>query len=78
MPQSTNENTLYFTRSTQHSGYKVLWLVNKVKYHELSVVTKGVSGGGGSGGPYPPFPGHPLFNCDPPLPPNPISQTNVM
>ena len=25
MPQSTIEYTLYFTRSTQHSGYKVLW-----------------------------------------------------
>ena len=34
---------------------------------------------GGSGGPDPPFSWTPpLFICDPPLQPNPISQTNVM
>ena len=38
----------------------------------------GVSRGGGQGVLIPPFPGPPLFICDPPLPPNPISQTNVM
>ena len=33
---------------------------------------------GGQGVLTPPFPGPPLFICDPSLPPNPISQKNVM
>ena len=38
MPQSTIEYTLYFTHSTQHSGYKVLclYLVNIVKFNKIS------------------------------------------
>ena len=37
----------------------------------------GVSRGGGAGGPDPPFPGPP-FSSVTAIPPNPISQTNVM
>ena len=33
---------------------------------------------GGQGVLTPPFPGPPLFICEPPFQPNPISQTNVM
>ena len=45
MPQSTIEYTLYFTCSTQHSGYKVLcYYVHVLPFQILEVIRNPVDG----------------------------------